>query len=25
METLDIKELHEGEEISLLYNICIIW
>jgi len=25
METLDIKELNAGEEIALLYNICIIW
>ena len=25
METLDIKELHAGEEISLLYNICVMW
>lgn len=25
METLVIKELTAGEEISLLYNICIIW
>jgi len=25
METLEIKELKAGEEIALLYNICIIW
>jgi len=25
METLEIKEIGAGEEIKLLYNICIIW
>ena len=25
MDFLVINELHAGEELSLLYNICIIW